>query len=282
MLRALLLILALAGCAAPTRADPALWRVDGPHGERGWLFGTIHALDRPADWRTPRVREAFDAADRLVVEVANVSDGTAIARDYQALAHTPGEPPLSQRVPPVLRAKLAAALKAAHMDDGDFGDVETWAAALALARAMAGDEASANGVDGAVIKQADARPVIELEGAATQFAIFDRLSEADQRALLAYVVKDGGKDDADADLADAWRRGDMARIERATRTGMLADPGLRDALYVRRNQAWVDRLALLLRSGTRPFVAVGAAHMAGREGLPALLAARGFTVTRVE
>lgn len=286
MLRILLLILApilaLAGCTAPSPANPALWRIDGPHGERGWLFGTIHALDSPADWQTPKVAQALAASDRLVVEVANVGDSAAMAHDFQALAHTPGEPPLSARVPPALRAKLAETLKTAHMRDGDFSDVETWAAALALARALAGDEASANGVDSAVVKQADTRPVVELEGAAAQFALFDRLSETEQRALLAFVVEDGGKDDGEADLADAWRRGDMARIERATRTGMLADPGLREALYTRRNRAWADKLAALLHTGARPFVAVGAAHMAGSAGLPVLLAQAGFRVTRVE
>ena len=57
---------------------------------------------------------------------------------------------------------------------------------------------------------------------------------------------------------------------------------LRAALLIGRNRAWTDRLIGMTQKGQRPFVAVGAAHLAGPDGLPALLEARGFRVTRVQ
>lgn len=268
--------LALAGCKpAPIPARPALWEVTGPGGERAWLFGTIHALPRPAAWRSPAIDAALGGADRIVVEVAKVDPQV-----FAALARTPGQPPLSAKVPPELRGKLAAELEAAGLDDSRFADLETWAAAITLAQASAKDMDAANGVDRAVIALAGQRPVVELEGTRGQLAIFDRLPEAEQRDLLAAVVAE--PDGPAGSPAAAWLEGDMAGIERETRRGMLADPELRQTLFTGRNRAWAARVAAMLAAGERPFVAVGGAHMAGSEGLPALLAARGLAVRRIQ
>lgn len=273
--------LALAGCEpAPVPAKPALWEVTGPGGQRGWLFGTIHALPRPAAWRSPVIDNALAGADRIVVEIAAVGDPAAMQREFAALARTPGQPPLAGKLPPALRGKLAAELKAAGLDESRFADVETWAAALTLAQAGAKDIDSANGIDRAVVALAGNRPVVELEGTRAQLGIFDRLPEAEQRDLLAAVVGDPDQD-TDAPFA-AWLKGDMAVLERETHRGLLADPELRQALLTGRNLAWTEKVAAMLAKGDKPFVAVGGAHMAGPEGLPALLAARGYRVTRVQ
>jgi uncharacterized protein YbaP (TraB family) len=276
--------LLLAACSpAPQPAHPALWRIAGPRGEAGYLFGTIHSLPRPALWRAGPVDAALRGSDRIVVEVGNLADRAALAKTFANLSQSPGLPALSARVDPVLRPRLAAVLAKLGADEGRFADVETWAAALTLARANEGREDAENGIDRAVLAAADGRPVVELEGAAAQLGIFDRLPERDQRHLLDAVLRDAtGLDSEGASLATAWRQGDMRRIEAETHRGLLADPDLRQALFVARNRAWSDKVAAMLARGEHPFVAVGAAHMAGSEGLPALLAAKGFKVTRVQ
>jgi uncharacterized protein YbaP (TraB family) len=281
----LLPVLLLSACAKPEPqpAQPALWRIDGPQGETGFLFGTIHSLDRPARWRSAKVDSALGQSDRIVVEVANLADQTALQRILAEMSHSDGLPPLSRRVEPALRPSLAALLRKAGVSESHFDGMETWAAALALARAETDAQAAANGIDRAVLAAAGSRPVIELEGAAGQFSIFDTLPEKEQRDLLAEVLRDEGViDDEGEDVAAAWRKGDMQAIEAETRTGLLADPELREALFTARNRAWTDRLAAMLARGEKPFVAVGAAHMAGPDGLAAMLSEKGYRVERVQ
>ena len=54
------------------------------------------------------------------------------------------------------------------------------------------------------------------------------------------------------------------------------------ALLVKRNQAWAERIEPLLAEGRRPLVAVGTAHLLGPDGVAALLEARGYTVRRIQ
>lgn len=268
--------------AEVAQARPALWEVTAPGGATAWLFGTIHALEHPVQWRSPAIDRALAGADRIVVEVAEL-EGSGTAETFTRLSRGPGLPPLSERMPPAARPALDKALAKSRMSDAHFRDVETWAAALMLVRA--GDPAlkPENGIDRAVLRIAGKRPVVELEGAHSQLSIFDTLPEKEQRDLLTLVVSDAsGSGDESPALAKAWRTGDMTAIEAETRRDLLADPELRAALFTGRNRAWTARIADMIHKGQRPFVAVGAAHMAGPEGLPAMLAARGLTVKRVQ
>jgi uncharacterized protein len=283
VIRILLVALALAVAACgqtPEPATPALWEVTAPDGKRGWLFGTIHALPRPADWRSEEIDEALEQAQQIVVEISTRGDPAVRQRIFTELARTPGQPPLSERVPPDLRGSLAKLLDRSKMTEADFARTETWAAALTLARSAAPKMDSAHGIDRAVEALARGRPVIELEGTRGQLRLFDALPEKEQRDLLAAVVADPAT--GTESPADAWRRGEMAAIERETRRGLLADPELREVLFTSRNRAWANTVTAMILASQRPFVAVGGAHMAGPEGLPALLAAKGFTVRRMQ
>ena len=282
LLLALAGALALAGCGGPARdwpdPSPALWEVTGPEGAQGWLFGTIHSLPEGARWRTPAVDEAFASSSLLVVEVAELGRSDEAGAIFRRLATTPGLPPLTQRVPPAERPALAAFLDRAGMDEDAFSETESWGAALILANSARRSD-SGNGADRALI--AEASRVEGLESFEEQYAAFDRLPAAEQADLLAGLAADAEGDFEDRRVT-AWLTGDMAALERDSSGGILADPELREALQLSRTRAWAARVGDLLERGERPFVAVGAGHMWGDEGLPALLAARGYAVRRVQ
>lgn len=286
---ALAAALALAGCgggddAAERRPppSPALWEVTLANGQpAGWLFGTIHALPADTEWRTPAIDRAIAGADLLVVEVKDLDDRGKLAATFSHMSHSDGLPPLSQRVAEAQRPALAKLLAKGGYREADFRAIETWGAAILLSR-VSDSSPSENGVDRALVADFRARPVEELEGAAGQFAIFDRLAETDQRDLLGAVVDEDTMTAGESErLARLWLAGDMDAIAREGDDGLLADTELRKALLTDRNEAWAARLATLYDGARKPLVAVGAAHLAPPRGLPQLLAERGYTVRRV-
>ena len=272
----------LASCGEPARdwpePSPALWEVSGRNGEKAWLFGTIHALPDDVEWRTPELERAFDNSDLLMVEIGNLDNSSAAAKAFNTFAETHGLPALSSRVAPADRPALLALMERAGMDDADFWDTETWAAALLLANGVREND-TGNGVDRDLLD--DGKPVEALETFAGQFARFDGLDETAQRDLLAGIAREAVADQADKRVT-AWLTGDLANLEGEMEDAFLNQPALRETLLVDRNLYFAARIVVTIEDRRVPFVAVGAGHMLGPEGVPALLAARGYTVRRLQ
>lgn len=285
---ALAALLALAACKGDPPAEfagppsPALFEVSSPGGAvEGWLFGTIHSLPDGVDWRTETLTGVVDRADLLVVEVRDLG-AAAMRQTFAERAYTEGQPPLASKVPPAQRDALFAILAEHDLTADTFARMETWAAALTLAQyAETGD--AANGVDRALLREIPRAKVTELESGARQLDIFDHLPETEQRDLLEAVIADMARNrETPSRHAADWYRGRIDHLADPATSALLADPELREALYTARNRAWAERLATILEGDPRPLVAVGTAHLSGDDGLPALLAARGYTVRRIQ
>lgn len=280
------LVLLLAGCGSTT-AEPALWRIDeaGAASEAepvGYLFGTIHALPEGTDWHGETLDAALAKADVLMVEIKDLDPAEA-QRILAELAIDPSLPPIEERVAPRYREELEAVMAEAGADPAQFAAIETWAAALTLSSMLAQKSTMdpANGVDRALIADWRDKPIVGLETTEEQFRIFDQLSGNEQQALLESMVEQADTMEPDA-LAKAWSRGDEEALSGLMDMGFEANSDLRAAILGRRNQRWVGPILNQIQDGKVPFVAVGAGHMAGHDGLIALLAERGYKATRIQ
>ncbi len=284
---ALLGALWLASCA-PYESDdqwpdpsPAIWEVTSPSGEKGWLFGTVHALPSDMGWNTPLLDETFDRAGVLVVEIADL-DASYGQRLIAELSTTPGQPPLPGRVDDEERPALLALMDDAGMDSEDFADIETWAAALTLSGATrVGDPR--NGVDRTLLSVADSEDmeVIGLETYGVQLSLFDTLSEEAQSDLLNGVAQAHARQSEDGMLV-AWVTGDAEAMGEQVNLSLAGSPELRRVLLVDRNRNWTLQIMRLVDAGRAPFVAVGAGHVAGEDSVVEMLQERGYETRRIQ
>lgn len=268
---------------AKVEGGPALWQVQ--RGElNGWLFGTIHVLPKGVAWDTPAIKEAMGASDRLILEAADLQDEQKTLGLFEKMGRSPGLPPLEKRVPDGEKAALSKAMADGGTNSQLLSGYESWAAAMLLSAASQQGlgVSQSDGVEPVLIEtyKKAKKPIGGLETIERQFAAFDTLPETAQSALLVQTVHEAKGMKALYDrILTAWSKGDMEAIAKEDKVGEQPDPVVEEAILVARNRDWVKAIEPMKG---RPFIAVGAGHLTGRENLIELLKAQGYTITRVQ
>ena len=259
-----------------------LWRIE-KDGRVSHLYGTVH-VGRP-DWISPgpQVMAALAAADRVAFEL-DLLDPDVLQRLQRAARAPAGQP----RLPDALAERLAQQRSLACVGSLLEGLRPELQVITLVSLSLRGDGLDpAWGIDGWLARLAHARrqTVLSLETPEQQVALL----VAPRPAEVATVVRRGLDDLEDPAtrrvalrLAEHWAASDLAAIENfAQWCGCLESEAERQAHQagvLARNPAMAERIATLHQRGARVFAAVGALHMTGPEGLPALLARRGFQV----
>jgi uncharacterized protein YbaP (TraB family) len=260
-----------------------LWRVSRG-GRDSFLFGTLHA--GRAEWLAlgPRTEASLARTGALALEI-NVMDPAV----QTALRDATLGPP--RRLPAELMQSLNAAWSAECLPVADLqaGPAEFHAMQLAMALAQRQGLFPLYGSESALLMRSlrTERPVVGLETVQTQLATLlarsdDEAVEMVRSALAEW--RDPRAPQLLERLTRAWLQGDLKELETyAEWCDCMNTPSAREAfarLVVGRNPGMADAIERL-HADVSVFAAVGALHLVGPAGLPALLQARGFTITRV-
>lgn len=283
---ALAATLALSGCGFGDDlepASPALWLVSNGDAQI-YLLGSMHALPRAMQWDDGPVATAMRQSTMLVMELTPAE--AAKAGDiFTELS--PRERPitLEQRLP---ADALAALQKRPKSERALFSDdLEDWAIMLLLGQSVARDAnlKTKFGVEtslSAYFKN-EGKSVMGLETARSQLMIFETLPLATQRRLLSNALLKSGTAAEDVKaLLDAWAKGDVAALAARINEDVESVPEAYKSLISDRNIRWADWSAERLSQPGTTLIAVGAGHMVGEQGLPALLQERGYKVERLQ
>lgn len=279
---------AAARAAAPVQATgsgPALWVVRDEDSTL-YLFGTVHVLRPETLWRWTVVEQAFDSADRVVLEISNPDDQAAIMPLIQQHGMSPDRP-LSSLLTAEERAKLDAAAQTMGASGAALDPMRPWLAALTLSVAplvKAGYDPQ-SGVE-LVLKARAAAAGKEVAGFETideQVRILAGFPEEAQLAFLRTTLDDFEDATTELDrMVEAWAKGDVRAIDRMGVQPMRRENrAVYDALLVRRNTNWADQIETMLEGSGTVFIAVGAAHLAGGDSVQAILDRRGVEVERI-
>jgi len=83
-------------------------------------------------------------------------------------------------------------------------------------------------------------------------------------------------------LLDHWVAGQSDGLLELLVEQMATDEDMIDTIIYQRNASWIAPIEKLLADNELTLIVVGAAHLLGDKGVPALLKAKGYTVERIE
>lgn len=287
----LLLLLALQGTAlcrevapgaAPAATDEfqkgVLWKISSDH-STSYVFGTMHS-EHPAVTQLPDpVREAFAQTDRVILEI--VLDRATVSRLSEATRITEG-PDLPSRLGPELYRQVADVMDDYGIPSHALKDMKPWAVATTL---LTPKSNTGLFLDRVLYLEALAKgkPVVGIETADEQMAAFEDMPAE----LQIELVRDSLElvpqlDELYAAMRERYLARDLAGLVKLN-DSMLeeSDDELAELfmqkIVIDRNHRMAERLDPHLKDGTT-FVAIGALHLPGEEGLLNLLVQQGYDV----
>ncbi len=276
---------AFALCAAAVaQAEPALWRVSA--GERTvWLFGSVHLLPEGGFSVEGRLGDALAGVDRVCLEIdtdatdeateATVTLGRAVDPEGRELFELLG--PEADRV--------RAAAEDAGVPIEALAMFEPWFAGITvsvLALQQHGYDVQ-HGVEQVIQAAArrEGKPGCGLETLDGQLEMLDSLSPELQAEILLQAIEEAANiEEQIGPMISAWQAGDEAGLEDSLEEDFGDYPELAETLIFRRNERWAGQVEEMLDGDEDVLLVVGAMHLVGKRGLPALLRARGLKVER--
>jgi len=279
-----ILVGTLALALARAQAQPAMWTVHGPRGEVV-LFGSVHLLPGGLDWRPAALDRALARADDLWFELprdqATDDDAFRLTLSQGAL---PRGDSLWAHLTPSQRDRVERAAAGVGLAPAILAPLRPWMAelTLSLAEDARAGAVAAEGVEARL--QADAPPAAHrhaLETVRQQVGFLAGSRLADQIASLDETAREMIADgDLYPRLVRDWMAADLVAIQRDALDPLAtAAPAIYRRLIVDRNRRWARLLARVAREQPGvTVVVVGAGHLAGPGGVPALLRADGLRV----
>ena len=259
-----------------------LWRIDGAAAQPSYLLGTIHSDDARITTLPVTIANIFQQADSFSGEID--MDLPNLMQASQATLLPEGES-LQQLLDSTLYQQTVRLLAAYGMSELVVQRMKPWAAAatLSLPRPQTGLF-----LDMLLYMQAAAqgKRVYGLETVSEQVGAMESMPRDLQISMLRDAVAQHDQLDQIIEaLINAYLQRDLNALESISDKAMQQGDARVAQLFtsqvvVNRNRRMLERMQPRLREGNA-FIAVGALHLPGKDGLLTLLRNKGYRVNPV-
>ncbi len=252
------------------------WKLESPTGKVSYLFGTIHTDDNRVTNFGPNITNAIKSVDTFMMESAENRDPSVMMLKEGSLASFLTEAEFDQ-------VRELADFHTMHM--GAAMQMKPWLLAVVFDLPK---PQTPFAQDNMLMSESEnaAKNVVGIESAKEHFAVMDDFSMDEQLVMLRAVLKRTlAQKEADFErVMTAYAGGDSDKIkalDEEVTSGMLPkelSQKIIDRLLVKRNVVMAERTTAVAKDSS-VFIAVGASHLAGDDGLIAAFKKAGFKLT---
>ncbi|MBA3448741.1 MAG: TraB/GumN family protein [Pseudaminobacter sp.] len=280
--------------AATLNGHGLLWKLEKAGEKPSFLFGTMHMTDPRVTSLTPAAQSAFDAAQTVVIETTEVLDQTKMLAGIMKkpeLTMFTDDTTLLSLLSPEDAATVGKALDARGVPAGSVAKMKPWmlSAMLALPACELARKAGGAPVLDVKLAQdalAQGKTLKGLETVADQLEAMASLPMEFHMKGLVDTLKLGDRmDDVIETMIVLYKSEDTAMfwpLFRAVLPGEAGDEAgyaaFEEAMVTTRNRTMTQKAAPILAEGNA-FIAVGALHLPGPDGLVELFRDAGYTVS---
>jgi uncharacterized protein YbaP (TraB family) len=278
MKRFLILVILLLNIISIAHANERglFWKLKAPNGSTHYLFGTIHTDDNRIIKFLPVVKKSISASDLLVVEIKPDNHSQNLLMKDHSLKSDLTDDELKQ-------IKKLSEFHVMYFEN--VIRMKPWLLAIIFDSPKPHTEFNQDYLLMAMAEDLD-KEVLGIESSQEHFATMDSLSLDEQLIMLRAVLKKTDKErlsDYNSLMKD-YLSADLDQIRQTDErlTGKLLPEALwakvKIQLMDERNKKMILRIKELSKD-KQLFIAVGASHLAGQDGLLNQLKQSGFKIT---
>lgn len=255
-----------------------LYKIESPNSKTSYLFGTMHVIPDSAYYIPVKVQKILKHSDKLVMEIANLD----MIKAQRLLMLPEGSSCFDIFTPSQKDSVIQWGSKSLGVNEetfvAAFGSLKPFALMQLGTKDLMSDNVKYIEIE--LQKMAADLPKEGFETVEEQIGFFDNLPKNTMAEMIMQMVRDENTgDEMMSSLIKAYMAKDLDKL-----TELAKDEedqiGTNAILLDQRNERWIPKIQEFTKTQSC-FIAVGAAHLGGENGVIALLKKQGYTVTPI-
>lgn len=267
----------------PMEENAILWEISGNGAKKGsYLFGTMHLIEKEYFFFPESLEKIVAKSKRLTTELGDFSDQSGLMKLMLLEEGTLFDFFNEEQTDSLLEWAESALGMNEKLFRLSFSKMKPFVVSQMGMQKQLNGKTESYEMTLQKIAQENKLEMSGLETVEEQMSIFDGLTRKQQAAMVMETIRE-------SENAMHFLR-EMERVYVAQNIDSLyamitAEEGViseeEDAFLNQRNERWIPKIEELIQS-KRTFIAVGAGHLGGPNGIIRLLEQKGYTLTPVE